>query len=88
MNFIPLSAFPLFRFTFLRTKPADVYFYYSVAGPTFISKHVIDSIDTGKRFTFQDLMGMGVFTAGTETLMPKLRLGIIPMAIFTLLIRV
>lgn len=74
-DFYTISAFPLLRFTFLRTNPADLYFYYSVAGPSFISRNVIDSIETGKRFTFQDLMGMGVFTGRDRTLNAEIKIG-------------
>jgi hypothetical protein len=60
-KFYTLSVFPLFRFALLHTKPADLYFNYSLAGPAFISLVNIDNTPTGKRFTFQDFMGMGVF---------------------------
>jgi opacity protein-like surface antigen len=60
-RFHSLSIYPLFRFTFLRTRPADVYFSYSLAGPTYISKSVLDGLATGNAFTFQDFMGFGVF---------------------------
>jgi hypothetical protein len=33
-----------------------------LAGPAFISKANLDGHDTGKRFTFQDFMGCGLFT--------------------------
>ena len=59
--FLTLSAYPLFRFFFSRTEPADVYFSYSLAGPTFISNTLLDGRDTGARFTFQDFMGVGAY---------------------------
>ena len=59
--FRTLSVYPLLRFFLARTEPADVYFSYSLAGPTFISRTVIDGRDTGERFTFQDFMGVGMF---------------------------
>lgn len=74
-NFFTLSVFPVFRFTFLRTKPADMYFYYSVAGPTYISRTVIDSVNTGKHFTFQDLMGMGIFAGKKRQVNAEVRIG-------------
>lgn len=74
-RFFTLSLFPLFRFTFLRTKPADLYFYYSVAGPTFISKTTIDNINTGKNFTFQDLMGIGIFSGDKRQVNAEVRIG-------------
>jgi hypothetical protein len=59
--FRTLSVYPLFRFTLLRTRPADMYVAYSLAGPTYISKTVLDGLATGNAFTFQDFMGMGFF---------------------------
>jgi len=60
-TFRTLSAHPVLRFTVLRSKPADLYVSYSIAGPSYISRDVIDDQDTGSRFTFQDTMGVGVF---------------------------
>lgn len=60
-RFRTLSVYPLARFTFLRLKPADVYASYSVAGPTYISRVVIDGLHTGSHFTFQDFMALGLF---------------------------
>jgi hypothetical protein len=57
--FRTLSAYPMFRFFMARTQPADVYFNYSLAGPTFISEPILDGQETGTRFTFQDFMGIG-----------------------------
>lgn len=74
-QFYTFSVFPLFRFTFLRTRPADLYFYYSVAGPTFISKTTIDSVNTGKHFTFQDLMGIGTFAGKNRHINAEVRIG-------------
>lgn len=67
-GFFTFSAFPIFRFTALHTKPADVYLFYSVAGPTYISKVVIDKLETGTKFTFQDLMGIGIFAGKKRNL--------------------
>ena len=60
-RFYTLSVYPLFRFTFLRTRAADVHAFYSLAGPSYISRVLIDGLDTGSHFTFQDFMGLGVF---------------------------
>jgi hypothetical protein len=60
-RFRTLSAYPLVRYFFGRTAPADVYFSYSVAGPTYISQHLLDGLNTGAGFTFQDSMGIGAF---------------------------
>src|SRR6185436_5336123 len=59
--FRTLSIFPLMRFTVLRTSRADMYAAYSVAGPSYISKTVVDDLDLGGRFTFQDFMALGFF---------------------------
>ena len=59
--FYTLSVYPQFRFTFLHTRPADIWAVYSVAGPTFISRASIDGESLGSRFTFQDFMGIGTF---------------------------
>jgi hypothetical protein len=60
-DFLTLSTYPLFRFFLIRRPTADVYFNYSLAGPTYVSHDVIDGKDTGERFTFQDFMGVGMF---------------------------
>jgi len=59
--FRTLSIYPLLRWTLWRTKPADVYFNYSLAGPSWISKSYLDGLATGNAFTFQDFLGGGVF---------------------------
>jgi Lipid A 3-O-deacylase (PagL) len=60
-SFYTLSVYPLLRWTLVRTAPADLYFAYSLAGPTYISKIIIDGLDTGRHFTFQDFMEAGGF---------------------------
>ena len=60
-QFITLSLMPVMRFNVVRTKPVDFYLFYSIAGPTYISKTVIDDQITGKHFTFMDYMGIGIF---------------------------
>ena len=60
-NFYAISLYPLFRFTTFHSRNCDLYFDYSVPGPSFISKVVIDDVKTGKKFTFQDFMGMGAY---------------------------
>jgi hypothetical protein len=66
--FRTLSVYPLFRFFLARTQPADLYFGYSLAGPTFLTRTVIDGRDTGERFTFQDFIGVGAFFGRTRRL--------------------
>lgn len=70
-----LSVYPLLRFTVLRTRPFDLYFNYSVAGPSFISSVQIDDKDTGKNFTFRDFMGMGVYAGKTRKLNAEINIG-------------
>jgi hypothetical protein len=60
-RFAALSVYPLFRLTAVRARPADLYLFYSVAGPSYVSRRVIDGRDTGGGFTFQDFMGLGAF---------------------------
>ncbi len=60
-GFATVSAYPLLRFTLVRTKPADYFVMYSFAGPTYISRVIIDSLGTGGHWTFQDFMGAGAF---------------------------
>lgn len=60
-NFFTLSVYPVLRFNFLRCTLADAYFFYSIAGPTYISKIIIDGNSMGSQFTFQDNMGIGMF---------------------------
>jgi len=60
-GFLTLSAYPLFRFMVIRARQADFFVAYSLAGPTYVSKIVIDGRDTGNHFTFQDFVGIGAF---------------------------
>jgi Lipid A 3-O-deacylase (PagL) len=60
-TFRTLSVYPLFRFMLVRTHPADVYATYSLAGPTYISRTIIDTQNVGAHFTFQDFIAVGAF---------------------------
>ena len=60
-KFFTISVFPTFRFNVVRSRRWDGYLYYSVAGPTYISKVKLDETVTGRHFTFQDQMGIGAF---------------------------
>ncbi len=73
-NFFTLSLNPIFRFNAIRTKTADLFFEYSVAGPTFISKTVIDSAQTGRQFTFHDFMGIGAFAGKKRNVYAGIRI--------------
>jgi hypothetical protein len=73
-EFFSFSLYPLLRFMTVRTKPLDLFFEYSVAGPSFISKTVIDNKETGKRFTFQDFMGMGIVAGKNRNINAGIRI--------------
>ncbi len=60
-KFFAISVFPVFRINFLQNKLMDPYFFYTLGGPAFISKSLLDGIETGKRFTFYDAIGFGAF---------------------------
>ena len=65
-TFRTLSAYPLVRFFLLRNDTADAYFSYSIAGPTYISEYQLDDLNTGAKFTFQDMMGVGAFLGASR----------------------
>jgi len=67
-KFYTISLYPVLRFIAVRTKPADIFFEYAVAGPTYISRPVIDNKETGRKFTFYDFMGMGVFAGKNKNI--------------------
>lgn len=60
-KFYTLSIYPVLKWTLIRTKPMDIYCFYTLAGPTYISKTILDNKELGRHFTFQDNMGMGLF---------------------------
>lgn len=74
-HFVTVSLFPVLRFTVIRSKPVDVYFFYSVAGPTYISRRIIDGKDTGGNFTFQDNLGVGIYLREKRDLNLEVKIG-------------
>jgi hypothetical protein len=60
-RFFTIASYPFFRFNFWHCKPFDAYMYYSIAGPSFISKTILDDVAIGEKFTFQDAMGLGFY---------------------------
>jgi hypothetical protein len=83
-SFFTLSIYPVLRFNFLHTKPLDMYFYYSVAGPTYISKtdfkvqtrdNKEETALTGKHFTFQDNIGLGTFFGSKRNMNAEIKIG-------------
>ena len=74
-SFYSASLYPLMRFTAIRSKGADIYLFYQVAGPTFLSKRYIDFMDTGRKFTFRDFMGGGAFLGKEKKLNAEINIG-------------
>ncbi len=74
-TFYTASLFPVLRFTPVRTRPFDLYFDYSLAGPTSISRVSIDGNDTGSRFTFQDFMGVGIYAGKGRHVNAEIKIG-------------
>jgi hypothetical protein len=61
-SFNTFSAYPRLRFMLLHRPLADLYAWYAVAGPTFISQLVVDGQPVGtNHFIFQDAIGVGAF---------------------------
>ncbi len=73
-KFFTFSVYPVLRFTAIRSKKTDLFFEYTVAGPTYISKTLIDNEETGRHFTFYDAMGMGIFTGKKKNINAGLRI--------------
>jgi len=74
-NFFTLAVFPVFRFNYWHAKNFDAYFFYSVAGPAFISKTILDNHKLGGHFLFQDNIGTGLFFGKNRTLNAEVRIG-------------
>lgn len=75
-SFMTVSLYPQLRFVLLRSTNADMYVSYSVAGPTFISRKVIDGRETGRhRFTFQDGLGLGFYLGRDKRALFGIKLG-------------
>lgn len=74
-NFFTLSLYPILRATFLRTKSADIYLLYSIAGPTYMSRNIVDSKLLGMHFTFQDYIGIGTFFGSRRKLNIETKIG-------------
>jgi hypothetical protein len=69
-RFTTLSVYPLLRLTVVRGRNADWFLMYSPAGPSRMTRKVVDDVETGtNRFTFQDMMGMGVFAGRRRSVM-------------------
>jgi hypothetical protein len=67
-TFWSLALSPIFQFNVLRTRPLDLYLFYSVAGPSYLSKTRLDDSESGRHFTFQDFMGVGIFAGKNKNI--------------------
>jgi hypothetical protein len=74
-SFQSISVYPVLRFTAIRNKIVDCYFFYSVAGPTFISRITIDNQNTGSHFTFRDFMGIGSYLGNRKLFNFEMNIG-------------
>jgi hypothetical protein len=73
-QYFTLSLNPVVRFNTLHLKALDLFFEYSLAGPTFMSKNIIDEELLGEKFTFHDFMGIGAFTGPGRKLYTGIRI--------------
>jgi hypothetical protein len=73
-RYYTISMNPVFRFYALHSNTLDMFIEYSLAGPTFISKAVIDERLTGEKFTFHDFMGMAAFVGHKKKIYAGIRI--------------
>lgn len=73
-DFFTASVFPVFRFTLVHAELIDFYFIYSAAGLAYISNVILDNKNTGKHFTFQDFMGIGLFAGKKKHLNAEIKI--------------
>lgn len=66
--FYGMSLFPAVKFWFIRSNKIDFYLTLGIAGPTYLSKKIIDDCDTGEHFTFYDFLGLGAFIGKNKRL--------------------
>ncbi len=72
--FFTVSLNPIFKLYALHSKSFDLFFEYSLAGPSFISKAIFDDIKTGEKFTFHDFIGVGTFAGKQKKLYAGIRI--------------
>jgi hypothetical protein len=70
-----VAIFPLMRFFVYRSNRVDCYAFWSAGGPAYISRALIDDIDTGERFTFYDTMGIGFFAGQNKNIIGEINIG-------------
>ena len=73
-RFYTASLYPVFRFPIVRTNPVELYFSYSLAGPTLISRTEIDDRQLGEHFTFQDYMALGTYWGRKRRITAEVRI--------------
>jgi hypothetical protein len=73
-RFETASVYPALRIPMIRTNPVELYFSYSLAGPSLITRTNIDGQDTGKKFTFQDYMSVGYYLGRKRRLTGEIRI--------------
>ena len=66
--FYGMSLFPAVKFWPIRSNKIDFYLTLGIAGPTYLSKKIIDDCDTGEHFTFYDFLGLGAFIGKNKRL--------------------
>jgi opacity protein-like surface antigen len=74
-SFYTASIYPVMRFNLIRSDLANLFFLYSVAGPTYISRISLDGYDSGKHFTFRDCMGLGGYFGRNNVLNVEVNIG-------------
>jgi hypothetical protein len=74
LTFGAFSLFPSLKIWLVRGRTWDLYFTYSLAGPTVLTRNRFDGIDTGKNVTFQDFMGLGTFLGADKHLNVSVRI--------------
>lgn len=74
-TYYTFSLLPALKLWLIRGRTVDFYFTYSIGAPTYITRHVIDGIDSGQNFTFQDLLGFGFFLGREKRFNVNVKIG-------------
>jgi hypothetical protein len=73
-RFYAIAVYPALRIPLIRTNPAEFYFTYSLAGPSLLTRTTIDNQNTGRVFTFQDYMGLGMYLSRKRRVTAEVRI--------------
>lgn len=73
-RFYAFALYPALRIPLIRTNPAEFYFTYSLAGPALLTRTTIDNQNTGRVFTFQDYMGLGMYLSRKRRVTAEVRI--------------